>query len=57
MFGLRENKKMVERPENEPKFSMKNKTDRTIFIIVLSGLLIATALLIGFILLYIFVLR
>ena len=57
MFGLRDNKKMVERPEKEPKFSLKNKTDRTIFVMIIVGLTIAILLLVGFILLYYFVLR
>ena len=57
MFGLHDNKKMVERPEKEPKFSLKNKTDRTIFIMIIVGLTIAILLLVGFILLYYFVLR
>ena len=57
MFGLHDNKKMVERPEKEPKFNIKNKTDRTILIMVIAGIAIASLLLVGFILLYIFVLR
>ena len=53
MLGLpNNNKKMVERPENEPKFSFKNKTDRTIFFVVLFGLLVTLALLGGAIGLY-----
>ncbi len=57
MPGFRDNKQMVERPENEPKFSLKNKVDRTIFIILMSVLLVITLILVGLILLYIFVLK
>lgn len=46
--------KMVERPENEPKFSLKNKVDRTIFFILLGVLLVVTAILVVLILLYFF---
>ena len=53
MLGLpNNNKKMVERPKEEPKFSLKNKTDRTIFFLVLGGLLVSLALLGGAIGLY-----
>lgn len=58
MFGFRDhNKEMVERPDKEPKFSLKNKTDRMIFIFIIVGVLIAAALLTGLILLYYFVPR
>ena len=57
MLGMHENKKMVERPKEEPKFSMKNKTDRAIFITVVSALAIAITMLVGFILVYYIFLR
>ena len=46
MLGFKNDKKMVERPENEPKFSLKNKVDRTIFFILL-GLLIVVGILLA----------
>ena len=45
MFGFNNNKEMVERPENEKKFSLKNKTDRIIFFITLGFLLFLFAIL------------
>lgn len=50
MFGFKDDKEMVPRPENEKKFSFKNKPDRIIFfvsagfvlvLLVILGLLIA----------------
>ncbi len=54
MLGFRNNKEMVERPEKEPKFSLKNKVDRTIVIFIAVGLFVAILLLVVFILLYYF---
>lgn len=45
MFGLNNKKDMVERPENEPKFNIHNKTDRTILLFVLLGIFIVLAIL------------
>lgn len=45
MFLPKDNKDMVERPENEPKFNSKNKTDRTILLLIIIGLLVALILL------------
>ena len=53
MFGINNNdKKMVERPEEEPKFSFKNKVDRTIFIFASVGILVTLSLAILLIVLY-----
>ena len=35
MFNFGRNKEMTPRPEKDQKFSMKNKTDRTIFLFVI----------------------
>ena len=40
MFNFGRNKEMTPRPEKDQKFSMKNKTDRTIFLFVIISLLI-----------------
>lgn len=40
MFYEDPRKKMVERPKNEPRFNSKNKTDKTIALLVVFGLLI-----------------
>lgn len=45
MFGPNDKKDMVERPENEPKFDPKNKTDRTIMILIILGVSVALILL------------
>ena len=45
MFGFNNDKEMVERPENEKKFSLKNKTVRIIFFITLGFLLVLFAIL------------
>ena len=52
MFGLNNKKDMVERPDDEPKFSLKNKTDRMIFLFVILGLLIVGVILALVIILY-----
>lgn len=52
MLGFRDHKEMVERPENERKFSLKNKTDRTIFLITLGFLLVLIAILAVLIVIY-----
>ncbi len=44
MYNYGKNKNMQKRPENEPKFSLKNKTDRTIFWIIIIALLVLGAL-------------
>lgn len=44
--------KMEERPENEPKFNGKNKTDRKIMITVISLIAVLLVLVVGFIILY-----
>lgn len=45
MFLPHDNKDMVERPENEPKFNSKNKTDRTILILIIVGLALTLTIL------------
>ncbi len=45
MFLPHDNKDMVERPENEPKFNSKNKTDRTILILIIVGLAVTLTIL------------
>ena len=52
MFNYGSNKKMQKRPENEPKFSLKNKTDRMILLFILLGILVFGGLLALFIVLY-----
>ena len=44
--------KMEERPENEPKFNGKNKTDRKIVITIVSLIAVLTAIVVGLIILY-----
>ena len=44
--------KMEERPENEPKFNGKNKTDRKILITVISVCAVLLVLVVTFIILY-----
>ncbi len=44
MYNYGKNKNMQKRPENEPKFSLKNKTDQTIFWIIIIALLVVGAL-------------
>ncbi len=44
MLNYGKNKEMQKRPDNEPKFSLKNKTDRFIFLFVLISLLVIAAL-------------
>ncbi len=53
---LREKKKLVPRPEEEPRFSIKNKGDRLIIIFVLVLLAILAVVLAALILIYYFVL-
>lgn len=53
---LREKKKLVPRPEEEPRFSIKNKGDRLIIIFVLVLLAILAVVLTALILIYYFVL-
>lgn len=50
MFNFGHNKEMTPRPEKDQKFSMKNKTDRTIFLFVIISLLVCVALLVGILL-------
>lgn len=44
MLNYGKNKEMQKRPEQEPKFSLKNKTDKYIFIFVICSLAIIAAL-------------
>ena len=50
MFNFGHNKEMTPRPEKDQKFSMKNKTDRTIFLFAIISILICAALLVGILL-------
>lgn len=50
MFNFGRNKEMTPRPEKDHKFSMKNKTDRTIFLFVIISLLVCVTLLVGILL-------
>ena len=54
MFNYGPKKDMQKRPENEPKFSMQNKADRSIVFTISIILVIAVALLVGAILLWYF---
>ncbi len=44
MYNYGKNKKMQKRPDNEPKFSLSNKRDRTIFWVILISLLVVGSL-------------
>ena len=50
MFNFGRTKEMTPRPEKDQKFSMKNKSDRTIFLFVIISSLICAALLVGILL-------
>ncbi len=52
MFNYGKHSKMQERPKEEKKFSLSNKTDRTIFLISLISLLIVGGLIALFICIY-----
>lgn len=54
MFNYGPKKDMQERPEKEPEFSMKNKTDRSIVTVIIISLVAALVLLAGAILLWYF---
>ena len=54
-FG--KNKKMTERPDFEPKFSMQNKSDKFIFWFVFISLVVVGALIAGAICLWYFGLK
>ena len=54
-FG--KNKKMTERPDIEPKFSMQNKSDKFIFWFVFISLIVVGALIAGAICLWYFGLK
>ena len=56
MFNFGRNKEMTPRPEKDQEFSMKNKTDRTIFLFVIISILICIALLVGILLIKAFLL-
>ena len=47
MFNYGPKKDMQKRPDNEPKFSMKNKTDRTIVTVVVVSIAVLLILLAG----------
>ncbi len=51
LFGLKENKPLKERPENERKPSLKNPVDRRIFLILTLVLSVCVIALVIFILL------
>ena len=50
-------KKLVERPENEPPFDRKNPTDRKILRLILLIALVVTVIAAGLFLLYYFVIQ
>ena len=50
MFGLNDDKKMVERPEDEPKFNPKNRVDKNIVRFVIIAISV-TLILLGIVLL------
>jgi signal transduction histidine kinase len=52
MFNYGPKKDMTKRPDNEPKFSMKNKTDRTIITVVVITVSVLLLILAGVLLLY-----
>ena len=45
MLGLNDDKKMVERPEEEPKFNPKNRVDKNIVRFVIIAISVALILL------------
>ena len=47
MLNFGPKKDMTKRPDNEPKFSMKNKTDRTIITVVVVSIAVLLILLAG----------
>ena len=47
MFNYGPKKDMTKRPDNEPKFSMKNKTDRTIITVVVVTIAVLLLILAG----------
>lgn len=52
MFNYGPKKDMTKRPDNEPKFSMKNKTDRTIITVVVVSVAVLLLILAAVLLLY-----
>lgn len=54
MFNYGPKKDLQKRPDKEPKFSMKNKTDKYIVIFILVGLGVLAILITLFVLLYYF---
>lgn len=54
MFNYGRNKEVEKRPDNEPKFSMDNHTDKMIVRLIIIGLLIVGALVAFFICAYVF---
>ncbi|MCH5179874.1 MAG: hypothetical protein J1F32_01505 [Erysipelotrichales bacterium] len=52
MLPLRENKKLVERPENEPKLNMNNSVDRKIIFTLIGTAAVILVLIVLAILLF-----
>lgn len=52
MFNYGPKKDMQKRPDNEPKFSLKNKTDRTIVTVVVITIAVLLILIAGALLLW-----
>ena len=57
MLGFKDNKPMTPRPEDEKKFSLKNKLDRKMVLISIIAVVILLAILGFFIWLYYFLYR
>ncbi len=53
LIGPERNKKMQERPENEPSFNHKNKTDRKILVTIVIALSFLLVLIVGIIIIYV----
>ena len=52
MFNYGPKKDMQKRPDNEPKFSLKNKTDRIIVTVIVITVAVLLILLAGFLVLW-----
>lgn len=57
MLNFGPKRDMEKRPEQEPKFSLKNKSDKFIFLFTIISLVVVAALIVGAILLYYFLPR